>query len=360
MALSFTSNKKATNVISDSSGYKGPMDYLFNVDIPNDEYFALNNGQRIYHELDYFLNVSRTSTSGKVFDDQLNIGEVPPNTARRTYLPAYDTYGVLIEEARYNFFDQANPMVSKVTSSLPLTTNIFACFAVGGTAKVSATEVDIIGGMGSYDDPMFFTLKSAGTRTPFVTLSGGVTAVQVEQLVGKRTASVVPSRSASTKAAETMKILESALGTKQGCIVLHILENLRLASHASSEYAPYFQIQHDENNYVAANRRLDMNVLTLRIFKGGSEVSAPQLALTSTKNKIAVSWDNGVISFAVNGVSYSVDESMGSTFSPSTFGLLSVITNWVLITGNAALANLIAYGRALSLEELAKATKSWD
>lgn len=359
MALSFTSNKRATQVISDSSGYRGPNDYLFNLDIPNDEYFVLDSGQRIHEELDYFLNVSRSSSSGKIFDDQLNILDVPPNTARRTYLPAYDTYGVLIEEARYNFFNQT-PLESKPVSILPQTTNIFACFAMGGTAKVSATEVDIIGGAGSYDNPMFFTLKSAGTRTPFVTLSADVTAVQVEQLVGKRTASVVPSRSAATKAAESMRILDGALQKEQGCIVLHILESKRKATHTASEYTPYFQIKHDEDNYIAANRRMDRSVFTLQLFKSGAEVLATQLAVASSKNKIAVSWEKGAIRFAVNGVSYSLDERMDATFSPQNIGLLSTISTWVRDPGNAALTNLVAYDRALTLEELAKATTSWD
>ena len=358
MALSFTSNKRATQVINDSSGYRGPMDYLFNLDVPNDEYFVVDSGQRIYENLDYFLNVSRSSTNGKIFDNQLNILEVPPNTARRTYLPAYDTYGVLIEEARFNFFNQT-PLESKSVSILPQTTNIFACFAMGGTAKVSATEVDIIGGDGSYGNPMFFKLKSAGTRTPFVTLSAGVTAVQVEQLVGKRTASVVPSRSSATKAAESMYIIDGALQKDQGCIVLHILESKRKAAYTDSEYTPYFQIKHDENNYIAANRRMDRNVFTLQLFKSGAEVLATQLAVASLKNKVAVSWDNGAIRFAVNGVCYSLDERMDATFSPPTVGLLSAISTWVKDPGNAALANLVAYSRALTLEELAKATTSW-
>lgn len=358
MALSFTSNKRATQVISDSSGYIGAQDYLFNLDIQNDEYFALEDGQRTYIELDYVLNVSRSSTNGKIFDDQLNISDVPPNTARRTYLPAYDTYGVLIEEARYNFFNQTT-LESKAVSTLPQTTNIFACFAMGGTAKVSATEVDIIGGEGSYENPMFFTLKSAGTRTPFVTLSEGVTAVQVEQLLGKKTASVVPSRSAATKVAEDMHILDGALQSDQGCIVLHILESTRNPELTTSEYIPYFQIKHDDNNYIAANRRMDRGVFTLQLFKSGAEVLATQLALTSLKNKVAVSWERGIIRFAVNGVSYSLVERMNAAFAPQRIGLLSVISTWVRYSGNASLTNLVAYNRALTLDELAKATTSW-
>lgn len=358
MALSFTSNKRATQVINDSSGYRGPMDYLFNLDIPNDEYFLLNNGQRVHKNLEYFLTVSRSSSNGKIFDDQLNILDVPSNTARRTYLPAYDTYGVLIEEARYNFFNQT-PLESKSVSTLPQTTNIFACFAMGGTAEVSPTEVDIISGDGSYENPMFFTLKSGGTRTPFVTLSAGVTAVQVEQLLGKRTPSVVPSRSSATKSAESMIIPDGALEKDQGCIILHILESKRKAASTASEYTPYFQIKHDENNYIAANRRMDNNVFTLQVFKSGAESSVTQLAVTSSKNKVAVSWDKGVIRFALNGVSYSLNDSMDATFSPRYIGLLSAISTWVKDSGNASLANLVAYSRALTLEELAKATTSW-
>ena len=59
------------------------------------------------------------------------------------------------------------------------------------------------------------------------------------------------------------------------------------------------------------------------------------------------------------GVSYSLNERMDAIFSSQDFGLLSTISGWISSPGNAALANLVLYDRALTLEELAKATTSW-
>jgi hypothetical protein len=360
MALSFTSNKKATNVISDASGYKGPLDYFLSADIANDVYFIQSNGNKGYAPMDEVFQVERTSSKGRVFNEKLEISEVSANTPRRTYLPAYDTFGILIEEARYNFFDQST-LATKKTNALPSTTNTFACYALGGSAKASASEVNVIGGTGTYNDPQFFTLKSGGTLTPTITVSGSPTAVQVEQLLAKLSASAVPSVSAATKAAESMSIPAANIFTStQGCIVLNILENKPNVNNGKSYYIPYVQIGFDENNYLAMNRRVERNTLTLRLFKDGSEVLGSQIALTTSKNQVAVSWSNGVISYAVNGTSYSVSITMNTNFKANAVRLLSAVSGWVTADGNAALSNMIIYNRALTLEELAKATKSWD
>lgn len=359
MALSFTSNKKATNVISDASGYKGPLDYFLSADIANDVYFIQSNGNKEYSPMDEVFKVARSSSQGHVLDENLNISKVNANFPRRSYLPAYDTFGILIEEARYNFFDQST-LATKKTNALPSTTNTFACYALGGAAKASASEVDIIGGTGTCNDPQFFTLKSGGTLTPTVTVSGSPKAIQVEQLIAKTSASAVPSVSAATKASESMSIPTTDIFTStQGCIILNILENKPSINNGKSNYTPYFQIKHDENNYLAMNRRVERNILTLRLFKDGSEVLVPQIALTTPKNQIAISWNNGVISYAVNGKAYSVNTTMDANFKANTVRLLSAVSGWVAADGNAALANLVAYSRALTLEELAKATTSW-
>lgn len=359
MALTFTSNKKATNVISDASGYKGPLDYFVNADIASDIYFVQNNGQRIYGTIAEMFQVARTSARGHIFNQNLEISEVPANTPRRTYLPAYDTFGILIEEARFNFFDQST-LVTKSVSALPVNTNTFACYAFGGIAKASASQVDIIGGSGTYSDPQFFKLKSGGTATPTITITGSPTAVQVEQLVQKLSASVVPGVSALTKAAESMTTPASGLFlTTQGCLVLNILENTPNGLSGASGYAPYFQISFDENNYLAMNRRVERNILTLRVFKEGTEILAPQVALATLNNKIAISWDNGKISYAINGVAYEITTLMNANFKANAIRLLSAVSGWVAADGNSALANMITYNRALTLEELAKATTSW-
>ncbi|RYL40888.1 hypothetical protein, partial [Acinetobacter baumannii] len=270
MALSFTSNKKATNVISDASGYKGPLDYNLNADIANHVYFVQSNGNKEYGQMEEIFQVARSSSRGHVLDENLNISEVNANFPRRSYLPAYDSFGILIEESRYNFFDQST-LVTKKTNALPSTTNTFACYALGGVAKASASEVDIIGGTGTYDDPQFFTLKSGGTLTPTITVSGNPKAIQVEMLVAKLSASAVPGASAATKAAESMSIPAANIFTStQGCIVLNILENKPNINNGKSGYIPYVQIGFDENNYLAMNRRVERNILTLRLFRDGS------------------------------------------------------------------------------------------
>lgn len=360
MALSFLSNKKASQIISDGSGYKGPMDYLFNMDVPNDDYFVLSEGNRIPMELGYLVSSSRTTNAGRSLNEEMAVSIVPADVPRRTYLPSAKTYGVLAEEIRYNFFDQKEPIASRTTTMLPVTTNFFACFAIGGTAKVSATEVDIIKGTGSYEDPMFFKLKEGGTQTPMVTVSPGGYAVQVEQLIGKRSASVVPSRTGLAKSPEEITLLETALGGDMGSAVFRIIENDRRVEHTASEYIPYVQFMQDESNYVAMNRRHDNNTLTLRLFKDGSEVSVSQIALVTGTNTIAVSWHRGVVSFAVNGVAYDVPATMSPTFKPAKVSFLSKIGTWVTVPGNGALSNLIGYDRALTLEELARATTSWN
>ncbi|MDV2440700.1 hypothetical protein QR665_14650 [Acinetobacter gerneri] len=359
MALSFTSNKKATNVISDASGYKGPLDYFLSADIANDVYFIQSNGNKEYAPMDEVFQVARSSSRGRVFDENLNISEVGANFPRRSYLPAYDTFGILIEEARYNFFDQST-LATKKTNALPSTTNTFACYALGGSAKASASEVDIIGGTGTYNDPQFFTLKSGGTLTPTITVSGSPKAIQVEQLVAKTSASAVPSVSAATKAAESMSIPATDIFTStQGCIILNILENKPNINNGKSGYIPYVQIRFDENNYLAMNRRVERNTLTLRLFKDGSEVLASQVALSTLNNKVALSWNNGVVSYAVNGTAYSLSVAMNANFKATSVKLLSTITDWVAASGNASLSNMITYNRALSLTELEKATASW-
>ncbi|MFW1700885.1 hypothetical protein ACG9WR_01510 [Acinetobacter pittii] len=359
MALSFTSNKKATNVISDASGYKGPLDYYVNADIANNVYLVQLDGNKTYGNMEELFQVARSSSRGRVLDEELNISEVIANFPRRSYLPAYDSFGILIEESRYNFFDQST-LVTKKTSALPSNTNTFACYALGGAAKASASEVNIIGGIGTYDDPQFFTLKSGGTVTPTITVSGNPKAVQVEQLIAKLSASAVPSASAATKAAESMSIpAENIFTSTQGCIVLNILENKPNTENGKSGYVPYFQVGFDENNYLAMNRRVERNTLTLRLFKEGSEVLASQVALSTLNNKVALSWNNGVISYAVNGISYNVNTTMNAAFKANTVRLLSAISGWVSADGNAALSNMITYDRALSLAELEKATLSW-
>ncbi|HAV4218476.1 TPA: hypothetical protein JIQ04_002023 [Acinetobacter baumannii] len=359
MALSFTSNKKATNVISDASGYKGPLDYFLNADIANHVYLIQSNGNKVYGTMEELFQVERSSMRGHVFNEKLEISEVSANTPRRTYLPAYDTFGILIEEARYNFFNQST-LVSKPTNALPSTTNTFACFAVNGSAKASASDVNIISGSGTYSDPQFFTLKTGGTLTPMISVTGAPTAVQVEQLIAKPSASAVPGVSAAIKSAETMSMPASAIFTStQGCIVLNILENIPDVNNGASGYVPYLQIQFNENNYLAMNRRVERNLLTLRLFKDGSEVLAPQIALTTSKNQVAVSWNNGVISYAVNGKSYSLNVAMNADFKATSVKLLSAIEGWVVASGNASLSNVITYNRALSLTELEKATASW-
>ncbi|MDC4567210.1 hypothetical protein NQ790_17495, partial [Acinetobacter baumannii] len=295
MALSFTSNKKATNVISDASGYKGPLDYFLNADIANHVYLVQSNGNKEYGQMEEIFQVARSSSRGHVLDENLNISEVNANFPRRSYLPAYDSFGILIEEARYNFFDQST-LATKKTNALPSTTNTFACYALGGSAKASASEVDIIGGTGTYNDPQFFILKSGGTLTPTITVSGSPKAIQVEQLVAKLSASAVPGVSAATKAAESMSIPATEIFTStQGCIILNILENKPNINNGKSGYIPYVQIGFDENNYLAMNRRVERNILTLRLFRDGSEVLASQVALSTLNNKVALSWNNGVI-----------------------------------------------------------------
>ncbi|WP_436896789.1 hypothetical protein [Acinetobacter baumannii] len=359
MALSFTSNKKATNVISDASGYKGPLDYFLSADIANDVYFIQSNGNKEYAPMDEVFQVARSSSRGHVLDENLNISEVNANFPRRSYLPAYDTFGILIEEARYNFFDQST-LATKKTNALPSTTNTFACYALGGSAKASASEVDIIGGTGTYNDPQFFTLKSGGTLTPTITVSGSPKAIQVEQLVAKLSASAVPGVSVTAKAAESMSIPATEIFTStQGCIILNILENKPNINNGKSGYIPYVQIGFDENNYLAMNRRVERNILTLRLFKDGSEVLASQVALSTLNNKVALSWNNGVISYAVNGVAYEISTQMNSNFKANLVRLLSAVSGWVTADGNAALSNMIIYNRALSLTELEKATESW-
>ncbi|QIC69828.1 hypothetical protein [Acinetobacter indicus] len=359
MALSFTSNKKATNIISDASGYKGPLDYILNADIVNNLYFTQHDGVKVYGSMEGIFQVARTSSNGQVLDEDLNISRVAANTPRRSYLPSYDLFGIVIEEGRYNFFNQST-LVTKETNKLPSTTNTFACYALEGSAQASASEVDIISGTGTYDDPQFFTLKSGGTLTPTITVSGTPKAVQVEQLIDKSSASAIPSVTAAMKAAESMSIpADSIFPETQGCLVLNILENKPNVENGKSIYIPYFQISSDENNYLAMNRRVERNTLTLRLFKGGSEVLASQVALATTNNKIAISWNNGVVSYAVNGTSYSVNTTMDANFKANTVQLLSAISNWVAASGNSALANMIAYNRALTLDELAKATTSW-
>ncbi|MDC4953563.1 hypothetical protein OW684_01880 [Acinetobacter baumannii] len=359
MALSFTSNKKATNVISDASGYKGPLDYFLNADIANDVYLIQDNGNKTYGNMEEIFQVARSSSRGHVLDENLNISEVNANFPRRSYLPAYDSFGILIEEARYNFFDQAT-LATKKTTTLPSTTNTFACYALGGSAKASASEVDIIGGTGTYNDPQFFTLKSGGTLTPTITVSGSPKAIQVEQLVAKPSASAVPSVSAATKAAESMSIPATGIFTStQGCIILNILENKPNIDNGKSGYIPYVQIGFDENNYLAMNRRVERNILTLRLFREGSEVLASQVALSTLNNKVALSWNNGVISYAVNGVAYEISTQMNLNFKANLVRLLSAVSGWVTADGNAALSNMIIYNRALSLTELEKATASW-
>ncbi|MGQ1479301.1 hypothetical protein ACT4XN_13035 [Acinetobacter baumannii] len=359
MALSFTSNKKATNVISDASGYKGPLDYNLNADIANHVYFVQDNGNKTYGNMEEIFQVARSSSRGHVLDENLNISEVNANFPRRSYLPAYDTFGILIEEARYNFFDQST-LATKKTNALPSTTNTFACYALGGSAKASASEVDIIGGTGTYNDPQFFTLKSGGTLTPTITVSGSPKAIQVEQLVAKLSASAVPGVSATTKAAESMSIPATEIFTStQGCIILNILENKPNINNGKSGYIPYVQIGFDENNYLAMNRRVERNILTLRLFREGSEVLASQVALSTLNNKVALSWNNGVISYAVNGVAYEISTQMNLNFKANLVRLLSAVSGWVSADGNAALSNMIIYNRALSLTELEKATASW-
>ncbi|MGQ1233198.1 hypothetical protein ACT43E_12740 [Acinetobacter baumannii] len=359
MALSFTSNKKATNVISDASGYKGPLDYFLNADIANHVYLIQSNGNKVYGTMEELFQVERSSMRGHVFNEKLEISEVSANTPRRTYLPAYDTFGILIEEARYNFFNQST-LVSKPTNALPSTTNTFACFAVNGSAKASASDVNIISGSGTYSDPQFFTLKTGGTLTPMISVTGAPTAVQVEQLIAKPSASAVPGVSAAIKSAETMSMPASAIFTStQGCIVLNILENKPNTENGKSGYVPYFQVGFDENNYLAMNRRVEKNILTLRLFKDGSEVLASQVALSTLNNKVALSWNNGVISYAVNGVAYEISTQMNLNFKANLVRLLSAVSGWVTADGNAALSNMIIYNRALSLTELEKATASW-
>ncbi|MGQ1342118.1 hypothetical protein ACT4X4_09560 [Acinetobacter baumannii] len=359
MALSFTSNKKATNVISDASGYKGPLDYFLNADIANHVYLVQSNGNKEYGQMEEIFQVARSSSRGHVLDENLNISEVNANFPRRSYLPAYDTFGILIEEARYNFFDQST-LATKKTNALPSTTNTFACYALGGSAKASASEVDIIGGTGTYNDPQFFTLKSGGTLTPTITVSGSPKAIQVEQLVAKLSASAVPGVSVATKAAESMSIPATEIFTStQGCIILNILENKPNINNGKSGYIPYVQIGFDENNYLAMNRRVERNILTLRLFREGSEVLASQVALSTLNNKVALSWNNGVISYAVNGVAYEISTQMNLNFKANLVRLLSAVSGWVTADGNAALSNMIIYNRALSLTELEKATASW-
>lgn len=359
MALSFTSNKKATNVISDASGYKGPLDYFLNADIVNNLYFTQHDGVKVYDPMESIFQVARTSPRGHVLDEELNIIEVAANTPRRSYLPSYDSFGIVIEEARYNFFDQST-LVTKKTNNLPSTTNTFACYALEGSAQASSSEVDIISGTGTYDDPQFFTLKIDGTLTPTITVSGTPKAVQVEQLISKSSASAIPSVSSVMKAVESMSIpADSIFPETQGCLVLNILENKPTVDSGKSNYVSYFQISSDKNNYLAMNRHVERNTLTIRLFKDGSEVLASQVALATSNNKIAISWNNGVISYAVNGTSYSVNTTMDANFKANTVQLLSAISNWVSISGNSALANMIAYNRALTLDELAKATTSW-
>ena len=360
MALTFTSNKRASNIISDASGFKGALDYAVNADIVNNTYVIQNNGEHVSVAISDIFQVARTTPRGQILDENLKVSVVPANTPRRTYLPSYATYGILIEEARFNFFDQST-FVTKPSNALPVTTNTFACYAIGGSAKVSASQVDIISGSGTYSDPQYFTLKSGGTVTPTVTIAGSPTSVQVEQLVAKPSASAVPSASATTKTAESMTLPAADLFlSTQGCLVLHILENTPPVDDGKSGYTPYFQISFDESNYLAMNRRIDRDVLTLRVFKDGTEMLAPQVALTSLENTVAISWNNGEILYAVNGTAYKPPVSMNANFKANAIRLLSAISGWVSADGNSALANMITYNRALTLEELAKATKSWN
>ncbi|MFC2996359.1 hypothetical protein ACFODO_13990 [Acinetobacter sichuanensis] len=357
MAVTFTSNRKATQVLSDSTGFTGPLDYILNMDVINDRYFKSNGLVKSEVKIEDAVTVVRTS-NGNVYDRDLNSIVVGQNIPRRSYLPQYKSFGLVIEEAKYNFFDNSN--LKEQTVALPVNTKVYGCYAKGGFAKVSSSEVEILQGDGSFNNPMFFKQLVNGTSNPTISLSGSIQSVQVEQCIGHNSLSTVIGESQRLKAAENCSVnIDKAM--PKGTIVIKVMESAhQLIGSTVDDYVPYLSCKLDDSNYIAVNRRVNKDTLTLRLFKDGAEASVAQIGLSKKTNIIALSWNSGVIRYSINGVSNEHIVSMGATFTVNAISLLSSILGWVQYSGNSALTNMVLYNRQLSLSELDNATQSWQ
>lgn len=95
--------------------------------------------------------------------------------------------------------------------------------------------------------------------------------------------------------------------------------------------------------------------------RNGAQISFSQITADSTNpvETVALSWNKGVIVLLINGVMYqnTGTPGIGVDFIASYARILSANTHWGTISPCAALTNLVTYDRALSFEEMKKA--SW-
>lgn len=357
MAIVFKSNKVANKVLSDGGGFIGPLDYVLSANIQDGKYQV--GESRDLAVTDVF-KVSRTSNTDRVFNSDLSFTVVPKDTARISYLPNYKTYGLLVEETRFNFFDQAT-LVSKNIEPTGAGVNIFCCWAVGGSARATSSEIIHLSGDGTVASPQYFKLaNTSASATPFVTLSGNVTAVQVEKCTGRNSPSHVVGLSKLIKYVESLTLIGALenLGAT-GTIVMRVLEPESYYVGASVQYAPYLLLQQDSNNRIIVGRRVSDGTISVQIVENGIEKKFSRIASTSFKNTFAITWGVDGVQYAINGHVINMNENMGASFVCENVSILTAISPGMSYPAQSALTNFIHFNRQLTTAELNKATLSW-
>lgn len=357
MATTFKSNQVATNFIKDLAGYQGPRDFIVNADFQSKLYLD-ENAELL--NIDAVLYSTRTSSASVLKSFEKDHAFVDKQKLRLSFLPDYNTFGVISDLANDDRMEtpvSANVILNDTTGG-----SIWAIYALKGNATLSATDVEILGGSGSYSDPMYFKYKDI--VSPKITRSGGATDVCCTSVGVYNQTPFIPYFTSQTTEQDLLNVKSSSMSlASSGAIIIRFAEprrNIFSASVGSTE-KPVLSLIKDANNYFAVAKKTIGENLIVRYFINGLEGNYTNLPQLKARNigitTVGLSWSNGRMTLAANGqVVTLAGLSMGDSFTAQNCTLLSIINGWVDRSSGNALLNMITYGRSLSNKELEVAT----
>ncbi|MCZ3008701.1 hypothetical protein NYY91_04485 [Acinetobacter baumannii] len=348
MAISFVSNKKATVTIADPSGYKGAQDFVFNADIANNVYLNASKQRAVISEI---LSTVRNGQAQVILDSEMTLGSVAVNELRRSYIFDHDTFGVASDRANSNRMSGNNIVLSDADAN-----RYYALYSLKGSVTVSAANAKIIKGSGTLADPLIF--QYLNTQTIPVIKSADAKDIVCCSTSPYNTVDMIPYVNLNITD-EQITVASEKIGKAQGTIVFKYVEPKRRAAATTTGFKTILTLYADANNYFALVK--EATGYRVRYVRNGAQIAFSQITADSTNpvETVALSWNKGVIVLLINGVMYqnTGTPGIGADFIASYARILSANTHWGTISPCAALTNLVTYDRALTFEEMKKA--SW-
>jgi len=162
-----------------------------------------------------FVTVTRTTTNGSATNLMPTSASGVSYTTYGNNVPRFTSAGLLVEQARNNYFPNSNAPVTAATNTLPVGPIIMWVNGSGSAAATAGTGTGC-SGTATQGTPATWTMSVGGTCT--ITVTGSLNAVQVEnptsgQTPGIPTSFIVTTTSIGQRALDSVATTGTLLGT---------------------------------------------------------------------------------------------------------------------------------------------------